>query len=333
MNAAWRPHLYDKKRRGGGAGLPFANSEGGGKNTRPWGTVNLTNDTGEAEDMRTQLVFGLSGLLALGLAACGSSTGGNDDVGGGGGGLDGATTPTPDAAITPVLDAALTPDVSVAKIDGAALDGAAIDGGAAPYVWVVVQDTEQKACTTNGPGADIDAVALVGATGAAIGYGKLLSATYTANPLGNACENAECDGAVCKYAAIGGVFPVTTLEMYTEGPKDATVSATANDSGYFSLNGGTLQIQIGDLKGAGAAVALKKGDMIKVFEVDKTYITSGDAPANCKCLPEKYTVTLQSDKGKLLKLTPTTLDAGNTTCSALTATSVDGCGSTVFMVP
>jgi hypothetical protein len=274
--------------------------------------------------MRTKLIFGLSSLLALGLAACGSSTGGNDDLGGGGGGLDGAVTPQPDAAITPVIDAAKTPDLPTA-----ALDGAAIDGGADPYIWVVVQDTEQKACSTNGPGADIDAVALWGATGA-IGWGKLATATYTANPMGNACENTECNGGACKYAAVGGVFPVTTLEMNTEGPKDAVVNASTNDSGYFSLNGGTLQLQIGDLTGGGAAVALKKGDMLKVFEVDQAYKT---ATNGCVCQPEHFTVSLQTAKGLFLKLTPTMLDAGNTTCSALTATSVDGCGSTVFMVP
>jgi hypothetical protein len=267
------------------------------------------------------LRFGISGLLALGLAACNNSDETSDA------GIiaqpDTALPAQPDGGVTPAIDTSVPIDTSAAIDSGAMAD---------PYVWVVVQDTEQKACSTNGPGADIDAVALWSATGA-IGWGKLSTANYTANPLGNACENAECSGGACKYAAIGGVFPVPTLVAYTEGPKDAMVSATANDSGYFSLNGGTLQLQIGDLTGAGPAVELKKGDMIKVFEVDQTYITSGNAPASCSCLPEHYTVSLQTAKGATLALVPMTVEADNVTCTAPTAASPDGCGTTAFMVP
>jgi hypothetical protein len=67
--------------------------------------------------------------------------------------------------------------------------------------------------------------------------------------------------------------------------------------------------------------------------VDQTYITSGDAPASCACLPEHYTVSLQTANGDALDLKPTTLDTDNATCASLTAASVDGCGTTVFVVP
>ena len=256
--------------------------------------------------MKTSLSIGLPLFLALGLAACGSNPTGE------------VPSPSPDAAVTADVAASVTPDSAVAVAD--------------PFVWVVVQDTEQKACTTNGPGADIDAVALWGTT-AALGWGKIGSANYTANPLGNSCDNADCKGGDCKYAAISNTFIADDLVAYTEGPKDATVSATTDDFGYFSLNGGTLQIQIGDLDGSGAAKEIKPGDKIKVFEVDQTYITSGDAPTSCACLPEHYTVSLQSAKGAVVDLKPTTLDPDNATCAALTAASVDGCGTTVFVVP
>jgi hypothetical protein len=212
--------------------------------------------------------------------------------------------------------------------------GAGGTGGATPdsYVWVAIQDTEQAACTTNSPGADIDAVALWGATGA-LGWGKIGSAVFTANPMGNMCENADCAGGNCKYAAISNTFISSSLVAYTEGANDAHVSATVDDSGYFALNGGTLQIQIGDLTGGGPAKGIKSGDMLKVFELDQTYITSGAAPATCSCLPEHFTVFLQTATGRALALKPSALAPDNTLCTGLTAASTEGCGTTVFLVP
>jgi hypothetical protein len=255
--------------------------------------------------MMTKLICALPLALGLALVGCSGGTGGDVDA-------------------APIV---IPPDTAPAAIDTTP------PPPADPYLWVVVQDTEQIACSTNGPGADIDAVALWSSAGTALGWGKIGTATYTANPLGNSCENVDCKGGNCKYAAIGTTFDELALIAYTEGEKDGFVQDVGDDAGYFSLNGGTLQIQIGDLTGNGLAKSLKSGDMIKVFEVDKTYITSGDAPATCVCGPEHYTVTLQSDGGKLLPLTPVLLAAENTTCTPLTALSVDGCGTTVFMVP
>jgi hypothetical protein len=202
-----------------------------------------------------------------------------------------------------------------------------------PYLYVVVQDTEQTACTTNGPGADIDAVELVSSTGDPLGWGKTGSAVFYKNPAGNACENVDCPGGNCKYAAISTTFTQADLVARTEGLQDGEVNAVGNDVGYLSLNGGTLQLQIGDLTGAGPAQAIMKGDQIQIYEVDKTYPAEGYAPLTCSCLPEHYTVFVQTASGATLALTPTLLDPRNTTCSTLSAASTEGCGSTLFVVP
>lgn len=258
--------------------------------------------------MKTKRILGLSWVLTLGFAAC-SGGDGTDDAG---------LYPTPDAAV-PVVDTAPPAiDTAVPVAD--------------PYLYVVVQDTEQVACQTNGPGTDVDAVVLYDATGV-LGVGMIGSAIFYPNPAGNACDNVDCSGGNCKYSAISTTFTPEDLVARTEGPADATVDATLSDTGYFSLNAGTLQLQIGDATGLPPAQALKSGDYIKVFEVDQSYIASGAAYSGCVCAPEHYTVTLQTAAGVAVQLTPVQLDAYNTTCTALTAASTEGCGSTVFMVP
>ncbi len=255
--------------------------------------------------MSTSLKIGFLCVLALGLAACGATTDNGDS---------GVYTPEPDAYVAPT-DTAVTPPPD-------------------PYIWVVIQDTEQVACTTNGPGADIDAVELVSSTGTPLGWGKTGSASFTPNQGGNACENADCSGQNCKYAYISSTLDPTDLVARTEGPQDGQVNAVGDDVGYFSLNGGTLQLEIGDLMGAGLAQEIKPGDQIQVYEVDKSYIADGYAPASCSCLPEHYTVFVETASAAILPLTPTLLDTtNNTTCAALSADPTEGCGSTLFVVP
>jgi hypothetical protein len=239
--------------------------------------------------------LGFPGALALALAACGSNTT-TDDAG--------ITTPGPDAA-APTADTGVTPPP------------------ADPYVWVVVQDTEQVACTTNGPGADIDAVAKVDKNSNPLAWGT--SAAFLSNPLGNACENADCSGKNCKYAAISQTFTEADLVARTEGPADAQVNAVGNDVGYFSLNAGTLQVQLADAK-TGVVETINSGDWIAVYEVDMTYLSTAVA--------DHYTVSLENaDGSKILPLKPVTLNPANTACAPLTATSKEGCGTTVFAVP
>ncbi len=278
--------------------------------------------------MMTKHKISLPCLLALSLAACGSNEL-TDDAG--------TYYPPPggDAAIPPAgADAAVPP----AGGDAAVVPGP--DTGTPPtndpYIWVVIQDTEQIACSTTGPGSDIDAVAKLDAKGNVLGWGRKTTAIYTPNPGGYACDNVDCAKGNCKYAANSSTFSQADLVARTEGKADATVgSGNTDDTGYFSLNAGTLSIQIGDLDGGGIGQELKSGDWIAVYEVDKTYIDSKAAPASCSCLPEHYTVTLQSASGlkPAIPLTPRTLNALNTTCAPLTATSTEGCGTTVFGVP
>jgi len=275
---------------------------------------------GEVRQMSTNLKIGFPFILALGLAGCPSSS---SDVDSG----VAYYPPQDDAYVAPTEDAAVTP----------APDTAAPD----PYVWVVIQDTEQKACTTNGPGADIDAVALVANTGTSVGtvLGYGINAKFKANPLGNACDTCGTGGN-CKYAAISSTFTEDELVARTEGPQDGQVNATGDDVGYFSLNAGTLQLQIGNVTTGVGPLEIKPGDQIQVYEVDQSYPANNYAPQSCSCLPEHYTVYVQNALGtKTLALTPTLLDPanttgiGNATCSALTSTSTEGCGSTLFVVP
>jgi hypothetical protein len=67
--------------------------------------------------------------------------------------------------------------------------------------------------------------------------------------------------------------------------------------------------------------------------VDQSYVATGAAYAGCTCLPEHYTVTLQTTTGTNLPLKPVQLDTNNLTCAGLTAVSTEACGSTVFVVP
>jgi hypothetical protein len=253
--------------------------------------------------MKTKLIFGLSCILGLGLAACTTSDGGNGDA---------AYTPPP-----------VTPDGGTTAIDTTPI------APADPYVAVVINDLEQQACKTNGPGSDIDAVALLSPAGAILGWGK--SAKYFPNPLGNACENAACSGGNCKYAAIGTTFTEASLVALTTGPADALVNEKTDDSGYFSLNAGQLQVQIGDAV-TGATLELKSGNYVMVYEVDRSYVDSGAAYPTCSCLPEHYEVLLQTQSGATTTLAPVQYLPNNTTCS-LAATPTEGCGSTEFVIP
>ena len=282
--------------------------------------------------MRLENKIGLVSILAMGLAACGSTFGTDDDSGSTYYPQEDAAAlpPGPDAPVQPGPDTAVVPKLDTGVSPGSDAGTPPVND---PYIWVVIQDTEQIACTTNGPGSDIDAVAKLDASSKPVGWGRIGTAKYTPNPGGYACDNVHCAGGNCKYAANSSTFTEADLVARTEGPFDAVVNATTNDTGYFSLNAGTLSIQIGDVTGNGIGQELKSGDWIAVYEVDQTDLAAGAAPASCSCLPESYTVFLQSASGnKVLPLKPAKYDALNAACS-LTATSTDGCGTTVFVVP
>jgi hypothetical protein len=253
--------------------------------------------------------IGLAFVLGFGISACGAGT-----------------TTTPDAGLA--MDTA-----PATKLDTAA--------PVAVYDMVSIVDMETTrdlfVCSaTNGPGSDIDAVALIRGA-ATIGYGLIGSAKFTvADPATSmACVEGKCSGATgdCKYSSVSGKFTQANLVARTEGKFDAVVNSDTDDVGYFSLNGGALQIQIGDQTGAGLPQSILAADKIKVFEVDKTYAT---ATNGCVCTPEHYAVYIQDSTGvgADILLTASEYNAANSAvCNAAPGVGDYGCGTTTFLVP
>ncbi len=219
--------------------------------------------------------------------------------------------------------------------DGVTRDGSAGDapaGDAAKVTFtalmIVDKDIDMVTCgTTNGPGADIDAVELRTSLNATIGFGLKGSASYATEPTVAPCKDAMCKGGVCKYSNIA-------FKARTEGPKNAVVNPTTDDEGYFSLNNGRLQLQIGDALGDGPAKTLESGMQIKVWEVDQTYKTAANG---CICVPEEYEVYILTAPGTsvgAVKLKSTTLESVNSgMCGGTVAGGTLGCGTTVFVIP
>ena len=223
--------------------------------------------------------------------------------------------------------------------DASATDDGLGSGGVtgAGFEYVAIIDVERDETSfscgaTNGPGSDIDAVALIRG-GATIGYGLTGSAHFDENASGE-CTNQSCSGGNCKYASLSTTFSLTDLLSRTEGPPDAVVKSSSggDDTGYMSLNAGTLQIQIGDTKGRSLAQAFRSGDQIKVFEVDQSKKTDANG---CVCTPEHYQVFIQDKNGDNIQLKPVLFDPSNAgTCGATPGSDdLRGCGTTVFAVP
>jgi hypothetical protein len=195
---------------------------------------------------------------------------------------------------------------SAADLDAAEVRegcGPTADAGTAAevtYAAITIRDRSPAAAPVNGvcdprPGMDLDCVGLY-RNGSLIAVG-LSSATTPAifEPAANApCANPH---AVTASAA---------------GPLDGHVFAdTTQDSGYLSLNGGSLRIQfaactvstsnITNCDGAGDWVAIRSGDEIDVWQIDQNYLTEsrtaaeGNAWAGCTCAPDAYEVDLLRD--------------------------------------
>jgi hypothetical protein len=228
--------------------------------------------------------------------------------------------------------------VESAPVDGGA-DASSVDSGV-PYKFVTIIDVERKVITSfscggsNGPGSDIDAVALIRG-GKTIGYGSLdCPAYFTPSQTGDECTKGSCSGGSCRYATVEGTFTQTELIARTMGPPNAVVSkSSTDDTGYLSLNGGTLQMQVGDSNGKGSAQTIKSGDQIKVFEVDQSQKTDANG---CVCTPEHYQVFIQDSAGRAdlrlraIQFTPINAD----TCGSEPGPSeTTGCGTTLFEVP
>lgn len=145
--------------------------------------------------------------------------------------------------------------------------------------------TPSDCSATAQPGADIDAVGLY-RNGVLVAVGRVQapasSSTFLYTPASGACNLNE-------HAS-----PTTAT-----GPRDAT-----GNVGFFSLNGGTLELQfagcgngatsIEECDGKGEPVVPQSGDEIDVYEVDKWYSDTGRMPATCKCEGEKYELDLRT---------------------------------------
>jgi hypothetical protein len=212
-------------------------------------------------------------------------------------------------------------------------DGALAVSG---YTYVTIVDLERQqrgsdfSCSAdNGPGADIDAVALI-RKDETIGHGLVGSALFAEVVQDYQCKNNECPDEDCKYAKISKSLNGSDLLASTAGPPDAQVNKSGDDKGYLSLNGGILQIRIGNKDGQAPGQDILPGDKIKVFEVDLTKKTDGRT-----CAPERFQVVLQKAGSPDLTLRPSEFDKANSSVcgSSPSGDTQVGCGTSIFNVP
>ncbi len=223
----------------------------------------------------------LSSLSILLLASACSSTVGED-----GDTLEGDTA----SADTTGADTASVDD------DAVAADTTAEDVVQKPvYNTLLIIDAD-KECSGTGPGADLDFVAVYRA-GALIGVGKPGTANY-APGTGTGCAANEHNAAGDVQSLCG---PFGDLDL-----KDLT-------SGYLSLGGGDVEVQLGACKnastcvgwdatacpdpcdGLGDVVELQDGDEIDVWEIDQKYKT--DLNLTCKCDSEAFEAMIRTAPG------------------------------------
>jgi hypothetical protein len=216
-------------------------------------------------------------------------------------------------------------------------EGACVMGACEPiYNWLVIVDSSPDllCSTSSGPGADIDSIQ-VSRAGGPSSVGLRGSAVFTStfmNVSTPGCERCE-GGSACAYSNAASAH-------WVEGPPDARSNQGLADSGYLSLNGGLVWLQVGDATGGGKAQSFKRGDTLTVHEVGQEYVGSTGRPfVTCRCTPEPYAVFAYREKDPPTggtKLVATGYRPENTDgpdeCSP-TVNSMLGCGTTVFQVP
>lgn len=211
-------------------------------------------------------------------------------------------------------------------------DGALAVSG---YTYVTIVDLERQqrgldfSCSAdNGPGADIDAVALI-RKGETIGHGLAGSAFFN-EVRDYQCRNDDCPDDDCKYTSLSKSLKSADLIASTVGAPDAEVNKSGDDKGYLSLNGGVLQFRIGNKDGQAPGQDILPGDKIKVFEVDLTKKTDGRT-----CAPERFQVVLQKAERNDLTLRPSEFDRANSSVcgSSPSGDTQVGCGTSIFNVP
>lgn len=161
------------------------------------------------------------------------------------------------------------------------------------YKSIVIFDKSEDPVCTKSPGMDFDAIgAWRGNT--FLGVGRVGSANIATS--GSKCPDND-----------------KNIPSSAEGPVNGKVFADKPDTGYVSLNGGSLELEIGactngastafDCDGKGALVALKSGDELDIYEVDTTYKPGsgsdrdGFAYSGCACYADEFTVNLRTAKG------------------------------------
>ncbi len=242
-------------------------------------------------------ILGIASMTAL--AACGTTTSADGDA------TDGTGS-----------DATVGADTTGDTATGDATTGDTTTGdtvATATFKSIVIWDKSQEKvdkCGT-GPGTDLDAVGLYRA-GKLIAVGATGTAAYTApvTPLKDKA-GTSCVAGDGKNSAASA-----------EGPLDAHVYASKSDTGYISLNNGSLEIQfaacktgtkITDCDGAGALVEIQSGDEIDVWEVDAAYKSGSSTPADgnaygnftdapgtansCACYADEYQLDLRPTMG------------------------------------
>ena len=167
------------------------------------------------------------------------------------------------------------------------------------YKSIVVWDKSEDPAFRNGkcgssPGTDLDAVMLYRGQ-KLIGAGKVGSATYAPAEPVSTCANTKNNAA------------------NAEGPVNGKVFASNPDTGYISLNGGSVELQFGACStatedvtkcdGAGAVIDIQEGDELDFYEVD-TYYKPGSKTAmdgfaydSCVCYQDQYQVKLYAAVG------------------------------------
>ena len=149
--------------------------------------------------------------------------------------------------------------------------------------------TPAECSATAQPGPDIDAVGLY-RTGA----------DNTKRLIGVARPAAES----VTFAAASSACPLN--EHASPSAASGRLDG-ANNGGFFSLNGGTLELKFGacspDQKdmlscdGKGETLTLQSGDEIDVYEIDQWYADTGHMPQTCSCVAEYYELNLRGDFG------------------------------------
>lgn len=194
----------------------------------------------------------------------------------------------------------------------------------ATYQSIVIWDKSQDPGYINGkcgtsPGTDLDCVGLYRG-GTLIAVGKPGTASFVAPAVASPCT----------------VTANKSQASAAEGPLDAHVYASDPDTGYISLNGGSLEIQFGacvsgttitDCDGAGAVVPIQTGDQVGIWEVDGTYKAGGSDPQSgnafdgCVCYADQYQVDFRPTVGSELGSAyvpsdPNAYDVGTTKITA-----------------